>query len=315
LGDTSDFLVVEFIQLQQKIDGHHPPGFNQGVFWLLLNQVVQFLPIKADDAWTFEGDADKARVAISAAVFEPQWVEWSRNQMVNQACMNGLALCRSFGMGNGKSIDESELSHWRGLALRSSYPSAAGLEFDDIQGLLIKSTASLFDLVREDSANGSIFISGPIEWINLRSNTNFLEHDLDLADQAQGLHEKYWSHAFDPCLADSEDIALFSSSLKEKFPNMFPGPWSPELIALYVRYSHLIKFGSVPPEEIIVAVNAIRKPDDQSSAQLLAFLIGVSLGANKVHALDRLLHPLWFKVATPNVDTAQLTDPISTVNS
>ena len=315
LVDTSDFLVVEFMQLHQKIDGHHPPGFNRGVFWLLLDQVVQFFPIKADDAWTFEGDADKARVAISAAVFEPQWVEWSRNQMVNQACMNGLALCRSFGLGNGISIDESELSHWRGLAFRSIYPSAAGLEFEDIQGLLLKSTVSLFDLVREDSANGSIFISGPIEWINLRSNTNFLEHDLDLADQAHGLHEKYWSHSFDPCLADSEDIALFSSSLKGKFPDMFPGPWSPELIALYVRYSHLIKFGSVQPEEIIAAVNAIRKPDDQSSAQLLAFLIGVSLGANKVHALDRLLHPLSFKVATSNVDTAQVSGPISTVNS
>lgn len=315
LGDTSDFLVVEFIQLQQKIDGHHPPGFNQGVFWLLLDQIVQFFPIKSDDAWTFEGDADKARVVISAAVFELQWVEWSRNQMVNQACMNGLALCRSFGLGNGTSIDECELSLWRGLALLSCYPPAPGLGFEDIQELLLKSTESLFDLVREDSANGSIFISGPIEWINLRSNTNFLEHDLDLAEQAQGLHEKYWSHAFDPCLADSEDITLFSSSLKEKFPNMFPGPWSPELIALYVRYSHLIKFGSVKPEEIIAAVNAIRRPDDQSSAQLLAFLLGVSLGANKVHALDRLLHPHRFNVATPITDSGKATDPISTVNS
>jgi hypothetical protein len=217
--------------------------------------------------------------------------------------MNGLALCRSFGLGNGASIDESELSLWRGLALRSCYPSTPGLGFQDIQELLLKSTESLFDLVREDSANGSIFISGPIEWINLRSNTNFLEHDLDLADQAQGLHGKYCSHTFDPCLADSEDIALFSSSLKGKFPDMFPGPWSPELIALYVRYSHLIKFGSVQPEEIIAAVNAIRKPDDQSSAQLLAFLIGVSLGANKVHVLDRLLHPQRFKVITENADT------------
>lgn len=314
LGDTSDFLVVEFIQLQQKVDAHHPPGFNQGVFWLLLDQVVQFFPIKSDDAWTFEGDADKAHVAISAAVFESQWVEWSRNQMVNQACMNGLALCRSFGLGNGTSIDESELSLWRGLALLSCYPSAPGLGFEDIQELLLKSTESLFDLVREDSANGSIFISGPIEWINLRSNTNFLEHDLDFADQAHQLYAKFCGVEFDPLLAGSEDISMFSTALEAKFPDMFPRPWSPALIALHVRYSHLIKYGSVNPDEIIAAVNAINSSDDQSSAQLLAFLFGVSLGANKVHDLDRLLHPQRYQVSRPNGDTAQGSDPISTVN-
>ncbi|WP_146179697.1 hypothetical protein [Limnohabitans parvus] len=314
LGDTSDVLIVEFTQLQQKIDGHHPPGFNRGVFWLLLDQVVQFFPIKADDAWTFEGDADKARVAISAAVFEPQWEEWSRNQMVNQACMNGLALCRSFGLGNGTSIDENELSHWRGLALRSSYPSATGLVFEDIQGLLLKSTEGLFDLVREDSVKGSIFVSGPIEWINLRSNTNILQQDHDFAEQAHGLHEKYWSVEFDPLLAGSEDISMFTTELEAKFPDMFPRPWSPALIALHVRYSHLIKYGSVNPDEIIAAVNAINSSDDQSSAQLLAFLFGVSLGANKVHDLDRLLHPQRYQVSRPNADTAQGSDPISTVN-
>lgn len=297
LADTSDFLVVEFIRLQQKIDGYHPPGFNQGVFWMLLDQVVQFFPIKADDAWTFEGDADKAQVAISAAVFESHWVEWSRNQTANQACMNGLALCRSLGLGDGTSMDESELSHWRGLALRASYPSAPGLEFEDIQGFLLKSTESLFDLVREDSASGSIFVSGPIEWINLRGNTNFLERDLDFAEQAQLLHEKYWAIEFHPSFACAEDISLFFSALYAKVPDMFPGPWKPALIALYLRYSHLIRHGSVKPDEVIAAVDAMTSTGDRSSAFLLAFLLGVCLGSNKVHGLDRLLNPRNFKVA------------------
>ena len=152
-------------------------------------------------------------------------------------------------------------------------------------------------------------------WINLRSKTNILEQDLDFAEQAQGLHEKYWSVDFDPFLAGSEDISSFTTSLEAKFPDMFPRPWSPSLIALYVRYCHLIKYSSVKPNEIIDAVNAIRRPDEQSSSQLLAFLLGVSLGANKVHALDRLLHPYRFNVAKLITDTGKVTDPISKVNS
>ena len=315
LGDTSDFLVVEFTQLQQQTDGHQPPGFEQGVLWLLLDQVIRFSPIKAEDSWTFEGEADKAHVVISPPMFETQWSEWSRNQTVKQACMNGLALCRSLDLGNGTSMDESELIQWRGLALRLIYPSSSGLEFEDAKGFLLKNTESLFDLVREDSVKGSIFVSAPIEWINLRSKTNILEQDLDFAEQAQGLYEKYCSVDFDPFHAGSEDISLFTTSLEAKFPDMFPRPWSPELIALYVRYCHLIKYSSVKPDEIIAAVNAIRRPDEQSSAQLLAFLLGVSLGANKVHALDRLLHPHQFNVAKPITDTGRVTDSISKVNS
>lgn len=305
LGDTSDCLVVEFIQIQQQIDGHKPPGFERGFLWLLLDQVIQFSPIKAEDAWTFEGEADKAHVVISPPMFETQWSEWARTQTVNQACMNGLALCRSLGLGNGTSMDESELFQWRGLALRSIHPSPSGFGFEDAQGILLKSTESLFDLVREDSLKGSIFVSGPIKWINLRSNTNILEQDLDFAEQAQGLHEKYWSVEFSPLLAGSEDISMFTTALEAKFPDMFPRPWSPALIALYVRYCHLIKYSSVKPDEIIAAVNAINSSDDQSSAQLLAFLFGVSLGANKVHDLDRLLHPQRYQVSRPNADTAQ----------
>lgn len=195
------------------------------------------------------------------------------------------------------------------------YPSSSGLEFEDAQGILLKSTESLFDLVREDSVKGSIFVSAPIEWINLRSNTNILEKDLDFAEKAQLLHEKYWSVEFAPFLAGSEDIASFTTSLEAKFPDIFPRPWSPALIALYVRYCHLIKYSSVKPDEIIAAVNAIRRPDEQSSAQLLAFLLGVSLGANKVHALDRLLHPHRFNVAKPITATGKVTDPISKVKS
>lgn len=306
LGDTSDFLVVELIQLQQQIDGHQPPGFERGIFWLLLDQVTQFFPIKADDVWTFEGEADKANVVISPPMFETQWSEWSRYQTVNQACMNGLSLCRSLGLGNDTPIGEIELKQWRDLTLRTIYPSAVELKLEDTQEVLLKSTEALFDLLREDSVNGSIFVSGPIEWINLRSNTNILEQDLDFAEQARGLYEKYWSFEFDPLLAGSEDISMFTTALEANFPDMFPKPWSPTLIALYVRYCHLIKYSSVKPDEIIAAVNAVRRPNDQGSAQLLAFLLGVSLGANKVHALDRLLYPHRFNVATSLAETAKI---------
>jgi hypothetical protein len=314
LRDTSDFLIVECIILQQTVDGFLPPGKEVGVSWLCLDQIIRFFPIQSDDAWAFEIDATKAQVVIGSADFEPQWLNWSRNQTATQGCMDGLALCRILGLGNETSMDRSELLQWRELAVRVIYPSSNTLELEDIKGFLLDSAENLFELVREDSVKGSVFVSGPIEWINLRSNTNVLEHDLVLAEQAQGLHEKFWSLDFDPLLAVSEDIVIFSNTLEEKFPDMFPRPWSPSLIALFIRYCHLIKYSSVKPEEIIAAVNAVKRPDDQSLAQLLSFLLGVLLGANKVHALDRLLNAQRFKIATQIKDAAPITDSVSTGN-
>jgi hypothetical protein len=203
----------------------------------------------------------------------------------------------------------------RELAMHLLYPVVDGSSTEEFQRNLLTNIERLFDLVRGDSDKGSIFISCPVEWVNHCSNTNLLEQDLDLGDLAQREHEIYWTTEFDPLLTESEGIVRFFDTLQAKGSNFFPGAWTPALITLFVRYSHLIRYGSVKPDEIIAAVNALRRPDDQSSAQLLAFLIGVSLGANKVHALDRLLHPLSFKVATSNVDTAQVSGPISTVHS
>ena len=107
----------------------------------------------------------------------------------------------------------------------------------------------------------------------------------------------YWAAKFDPSLSESECIMRLFDALQAKVPDFFPGSWTPALIKLYFRYSHMIRHGSVKPEEIIAAINALRRPGDHSSAQLLAFLLGVALGSNKVHALERLLHPERFKIA------------------
>ena len=297
LGDTSDYLVVEFIELQQKIDGQSAPGCERGVYWLSLDQVAQFFPIKADDAWTFESDADKANVSFSAAMFEPQWLDWSRNQTVNQAYINGMTLCRTLGLTYDSERVQSEKTMLRGLAMDSLYPVVDGLGADDFQKNFFLSVESLFDLVRGDSDKGSLFVSCPVEWVCHRSNVNLLEEDPTLGDLAQRELEMYWSVKFDPALSESEGITRLFDALKAKVPDFFPGSWTPALITLYVRYSHLIRYGSVKPEEIVAAINALRRPGDQSSAQLLAFLLGVALGANKVHALERLLHPERFKIA------------------
>lgn len=302
LGDTSDFLIVEFVQLQHRVGGHHPPGFDRGVLWLLLDQVLRFFPIKADDAWTFKSDAEKAHVEISTAVFEAQWQNWSKKQKVNQACMNGLALSRSLGLDNDTENEQSELDHLHELTMHSLYPVDGRLGVEDFLSSFFTKIESLFDLVRSDADKGAIFISCPVEWVNLRSNTNVLEQNVDLGNMAQLDHEIYWATAFEPSLAGSEGIMRCHDVLQTNAAEYFPGAWTPALITLYVRYSHLIKYGSVNPDEIIAAVNALKKPDDQSSAQLLAFLLGVALGANKVHALERLLDPDRFKITKSHSD-------------
>ena len=45
-------------------------------------------------------------------------------------------------------------------------------------------------------------------------------------------------------------------------------------------------------------MRSIDKPDNRRSAELLAFVLGVSLGSNKAHSLERLLHPDRFNVST-----------------
>jgi hypothetical protein len=163
----------------------------------------------------------------------------------------------------------------------------------------LSSRDRLFDLAREDADSGAFFVSCPIEWINLRSDSNIFDTDVVLADLAQHLHQKYLNVPFEASLAIAEDIEEFETLLISKAPDAFPGAWRPAMISLYVRYSHRLRFGSSTPNDIVASVRAIDTSSDRRAAEMLAFLLGVALGSNKTHSIERSLHHGRFAVAMP----------------
>jgi hypothetical protein len=298
VGETSDFLLVELLQLDQSVDGFPPPGSKKGVYWLTLDRVVRFFPIQGADAWAFDSDAQKAQITIGAAEFELNWKVWSKDQLIDQACMNGFGLIRSLEISQvGPKKCIRTFDQWRNIAFRSIETDTDLQSNFDFSDRLLAKKEELFELVRTDLDFGAIFISCPIEWINLNLDANILESDSELADIAEPLYEKYLNSRFDVALVTSDDLCMFEASLQAKFPDFFPEEWSPVLITLFVRLSHLIRFGSIEPNEIIAAVGSTNRTEDQRTSKLLAFLLGVTLGANKIHSLERLLNQDRFAVA------------------
>ena len=302
LGETSDILITEYSCLRSEIEGIQPPGYEIGIRWLLLEDVIRFSPVRADDVWAFEADAHKAHVAVGEASFESQWSQWFKNQLADQACINGLILRRALGFGHSSNPQDAVSSSWGALARQIAVADAENSDTSDFSANFLRSRGRLFDLVREDADSGAFLVSCPIEWINLRSDTNIFDTDPDLAEQAHRLHEKYLNVTFDPSLAHAEDIKQFETLLLSKAPEAFPGAWSPAMISLYVRYSHRIRFGSSAPDDIISAVRAIDTSNSYRSAELLSFLLGIALGSNKTHSLERILHQHRFKVDKPSTN-------------
>jgi hypothetical protein len=316
LGETSDFLITEYSCLQTEFEGIQPPGHKTGVRWLLLQDVIRFFPLRSDDAWAFETDAQKAQVTLCEALFEVHWNQWFKAHAANQACINGLTLMRALGFRNSSNQLETVSPDWGALATQIINPNTNVSDASDFPAKFIKSRDRLFDLAREDLDSCALFVSCPIEWISLQSDTHIFDTDADLAEQAQLLHEKYLNVAFDALIAKSEDIKNFENLLIAKAPEAFPGAWSPSLISLYIRFSHKIQFGAPSPDDIVAAVRAIHKSDDRCAAELLAFLLGVALGSNKTHSLERSLHPKRFEaVSVPDLASIQPTLEIQTVST
>jgi hypothetical protein len=304
LGETSEFLITECSGLQSEIEGIHPPGHEVGIRWLLLQDVIRFFPLRADDAWAFEADARKARVGLGEASLEYHWSQWFKAQVADQACIDGLTLRRILGFGDSTNLHETGSAYWRAIASQIAVPNAEGPDASDFFANFVVRQDRLFEFVREDADSGAFFVSCPIEWINLRSDIHIFEADAALAEQAQRLHEKYRNVAFEPSLACAEDIKEFETLLLAKAPEAFPGVWRPAMISLYARYSHRIRFGSLAPDDIVASVRAIDTPDDRRAAEMLAFLFGVALGSNKTHSLERSIDPQKFAmVSLPVVDT------------
>lgn len=310
LGETSDYLIAEFNFLRTEIEGIKPPGHESGLRWLFLQDVIRFFPLRADDSWAFEADALNAHVTISEASFERQWNEWYKDQLVNQACINGLTLIRALEFGNTSNKVGAVPASWATLATRIIKPNFDVEDADDFSTKIIRCRDRLFDLVREDFDCGAFFVSCPIEWIYLQSETHIFDTDADLAEQSQRLHEKYLNVDFEPSLVNLEDIKEFETLLITKAPDAFPSAWRPSMISLYVRYVHKINSDRSTPDEIVAAVRAIDMLGDRPAAELLAFLFGVALDSNKAHSLERLLRPEKFEAVSVTVPYLTQSIPI-----
>jgi len=297
IGETSDFLITECKNLKHEIDGITPPGQASGMCWLALEDVVRFFPIRLGDAWTFESDAHNAKIILSAAEFEPHWNIWFKSQIVDQGCMNGLALMRNFQLYDLHSLDEKMLEKWRRVALLATDLDTVLVDDAELSIDMIRNRKRLFDLVRQDADSAAIFVSCPIEWINLRSGGNILDTDGELADRAHHLHEKYLKIPFDPVHLGAEDLVELRTLLCARAPGAFSDEWTPAVVSLYARYFHQIQFGSVSPDDVLAAVTYVDGQEGRRAAGLLAFLLGVALGSNKVHELERLMHQERFEVS------------------
>jgi hypothetical protein len=299
LGETCDFLIAEFGTLRSEIEGVRSPGHADGVRWLLLEDVVRFFPLRQDDTWAFEADAEKARVVLTEAAFEQRWDEWFRARTVDEACITGLTLVRALGLESNPRGDAGTAGPWITLARGIAAPGPAEADAAGFPREFLRHADRLFDLVREDADSGAIFVSCPVEWTSLLSGTPILDSDAELAEQAHSLHAKYRNMPFRASVSGAEDLAVFYALLQARAADAFPDHWKPAVMSLYVLYSHRIRFGAVAPGEIVDAVRAIEALGDRRSAELLAFLLGVTLGPNKTHSLQRQLHPGRFATAFP----------------
>jgi len=296
LGETSDFLIAEYSYLRSAIEGIQAPGFNDGMRWLLLQDVIRLFPIRDDDASAFVAGAQKAQVRVCEASFERQWNQWFKDQVTKQAGINGLTLMRALGLGGSSDPQESFALSWEVLARQAAIPDSQGLDTSDFTANFLNCRHRLFDLVREDADSGAFFVSCPIEWINLRSDINIFDSDADLAELAHRLHEKYLNVAFDPSLSCAEDLKDYEALLLAKAPEAFPDAWRPSMISLYVRFNQRIRFGTTAPDDIVASVRALNALCDRRAAEMLAFLFGVALGSNKTHSLERALDPKRFEM-------------------
>jgi hypothetical protein len=296
IGETSDFLITEYTSLRSEIEGVRPPGIELGVWWLLLEDVLRFLPLRNDDAWVFDADAEKAGVVIGQADFEGYWQQWFNAQIVDQACINGSSLVRTLGLGLPVVEPLVVPSTWRALAERIVSPDSKGSDVTPFAADFLKKSERLFDLVREDSDSASIFVSCPAEWVRLWSKDDIFESNSDLLEHTVCLHDKYSNKPFASSLISSDDLTDFFGRLRERIPGAFPEEWIPETVTLYIRCSHRIKLGLATPDEITAAVDAIGSVHGHQYGRLLAFLLGVTLGANKTHSLARQLRVSDFSV-------------------
>jgi hypothetical protein len=290
VGDSADLMIAAVAQLCDAQLATAPEASVLGMNWLLLEDITEFFPIRAEDSSAFEADAEQARIRLSAPRFEHLWESWTEAERERSAFVNGMTLVRVFELHSGEDAAPS------GAALRTLVPlmldprrDAAGLQ--GMTARLMLDWRVLFDSVRDDTDSSAIFVSCPVAWANLYSGTNLLQAHPELSDRKNALHHRYRDQPFSAKCVSEDDLAYFLGDLIALAPGVFQEGWTPTNITMYVRLRHRLKYGKPSPDEVVSAIKAVEQVDGQPSATLLAFLLGAALESSRTHALARQLQP------------------------
>ena len=296
IGESADLLVAEVSDIRVQVEGAEPDAHCDGMGWLVLEDVIAFSPVRADDAWAFEADAERAQVRLSEPRFDGLWHSWTKAERHRQACINGAGLSRLLALQDDGATGPEGME-WSDVALLAIDPKDSNPRFAGLTANVLLKRDALFNLVRADSDFSAIFVSCPVEWANILAGANVLEGEPELEGRANWLHERFSRIPFDVSTAANPDLACFVQDLALKVPAAFSDDWRPATVTLYARYIHRLRFGKPTPDEVVDAVKAAEALDGRRPARLLAFLLGMALDSNRNHTLARLLQPERFSVA------------------
>jgi hypothetical protein len=293
IGDSVDFIVAQMIKNKEGFDADDE---KQKTTQLIeLANVISFFPLQDQDEWNFSGDAEKIDIKISKSRLENQWLAWTKNQLKKEATRNGLLLQELFNLKSNEDQTLDNLSYSQIFDLLKGDVDAT-VETTGLTEKIIRSYKEFFNVSQEDFDKNSFWISNVISYINTNSTVDFFEKNPESAVIALELHERYFQQDFS--LKIKEEISLISYlDTLNKEASFFNEFWSPFTIVLFTRLKRRIEFAKPKPEEIIENLLFIKDMVGKKSAQLLTFIVGVLLGSNKVHSIERIIQPHKFSVA------------------
>lgn len=310
LGESADLLVAEVNGVRIQQEGTEPGARHHGMRWLLLEDVIAFFPVRADDAWVFEADAESAQIMLSQPRFEGLWKSWTKAERQRQACINGTTLARHLGLLDEGAVGPEDMA-WSDLASLAIDPKGCDPRFSGLTASLLLNRDKLFNEVREDTDSSAIFVSCSVKWTNLHSGAEVLELERDLKGRAHSLYERYRGIPFDMSTVAEPELACFLKDLASTMPAAFSDEWRPATVTLYARYFQRMRFGKPTPDEVVGVVRAAEVVAGRRPARLLAFLLGVAMESNRVHDLARQLRPDQFPVAVPAPSVEPEQAPVS----
>lgn len=298
VGESSHLIIGE-IDDRWAVSDHHDGDWSSNQSnWLNLEEVVSFFPVQSKDAWIFESDAEQASIRLSPAKFQGLWDAWTKTELVRAANMNGRVLVEICDFVTDGEHGPENLT-WAEIAALAIEPTIADAASSNLTLRLLQLRETVFETCREDTDSGAFYVSCLVIWANKFSEVDILELDPAFASRCQELHQKLRATSFDFSHLDDPDVVSFLVDLRERVPTAFSDDWKPITISLYVRCFHRLKFGKPTQDEILATINISTQFDGANVGGNLAFLLGVGLGANRVHQLARRLRPMRFTVVIP----------------